>query len=115
MPNAGFLVSSVLLHRHRRQNCNNRERTKQKLHLKIEIQRKPYAEGKKTNNRALTEMIRTDLKRLGLPHEKPNLAGNLMLQELHGAGASLLPLVPILVKPVQFRFAVNKPRRSVDQ
>jgi len=51
-------------------------------------------------------MIGTDLESLGLPHEKPNLAGNLMLQELHGACASLLPLVPIFVKTVQFRFAV---------
>ena len=57
-------------------------------------------------------MIGADLERLGLPHEKPNLARSLMLQELHGARASLLPLVPILVEPVKLRFAAIREEQA---
>lgn len=53
-------------------------------------------------------MIGADLESLGLPHEKPDLAGNLMLQKLDGAGASLLPLVTILVEPVKLRFPTKQ-------
>ena len=57
-------------------------------------------------------MISADLERLGLPHEKPNLAGSLMLQELHSAGATLLPLVPVLVEPVKLRFAAIREEQA---
>ena len=40
MPNTRFLVPGVLLHRHRRQNCNNREQRKPKLSLKKEIRKR---------------------------------------------------------------------------
>lgn len=54
-------------------------------------------------------MIGTDLECLGLPHEKPNLASDLVLQELHSTSASLLPLVSILIEPVELRFtAINE-------
>ena len=48
-----------------------------------------------------TKLIGIDLEHLGLSHEKPNLAGSLMLQELHGVGTSLLPLVLVLVESVK--------------
>ena len=60
-------------------------------------------------------MISADLERLGLPHEKPNLAGSLMLQELHSAGATLLPLVPVLVEPVKLRFAAISEKTSINR
>lgn len=59
-------------------------------------------------------MISADLERFGLPHHKPNLASSLMLQELHRTGASLLPLVPVLVEPVQLRLtAINEKTQPI--
>jgi len=56
----------------------------------------------------LTEMIGADLKSLRLSHNKPNFSGNLMLQKLHSSCPSFLPLIPFLVKSVQFCFSTHK-------
>ena len=60
-------------------------------------------------------MISADLEHLGLPHEMANIARSLMLQELHGAGALLLPLVLILVKPVKLQFVVINEKTSINR
>jgi len=56
----------------------------------------------------LTEMVSTDLKSLRLSHNKPNFSSNLMLQKLHSSCPSFLPLIPCLVKSVQFCFSTHK-------
>jgi hypothetical protein len=47
-------------------------------------------------------MVGADLERLGLAHDEADLAVLLVLEQLDGARSSLLPLVPLLVEPVQF-------------
>jgi hypothetical protein len=45
-------------------------------------------------------VVGADLERLGLAHDKADLAVLLVLEQLDGARAPLLPLVPVLVEPV---------------
>lgn len=45
-------------------------------------------------------MVGADLEGLGLSHNKANLGGLLVPEELHRTGASLLPLVPIFIESV---------------
>lgn len=52
-------------------------------------------------------MVRADLERLGLAHDEADLAVLLVLEELDGARPPLLPLVPLLVKPVKLRLPAN--------
>nr|GMD25291.1 hypothetical protein Iba_chr08cCG8730 [Ipomoea batatas]GMD28148.1 hypothetical protein Iba_chr08eCG4590 [Ipomoea batatas] len=52
-------------------------------------------------------MISANLKCLRLAHNKPDFSGLLMLQELDCAGASLFPLIPILIIPIKLRLAVE--------
>jgi hypothetical protein len=47
-------------------------------------------------------MVGADLERLSLAHDEADLAVFLVLEQLDGARAPLLPLVPLLVEPVQF-------------
>lgn len=46
-------------------------------------------------------MIGADLESLRLPHNEANFAGHFMFQQLNGTGASLFPLIPVLIKTVQ--------------
>lgn len=54
-----------------------------------------------------TEMICADLERLGLAHHQSHLPGDLMFQQLNVPAATLLPLVPLLVKPIQLRLPIT--------
>ncbi len=47
-------------------------------------------------------MISADLESLRLAHYESDLSGFLVLKKLHGACASLFPLVPIFIETVQF-------------
>lgn len=53
-------------------------------------------------------MVSADLERLRLPHNQPNLPRLLVLQKLHRPNASLLPLIPFLIKSIEFRFPLIK-------
>ena len=53
-----------------------------------------------------TKMISADLERLRLPHNQPDLPCLLVLEKLHCPGASLLPLIPFLIKTIQLRFPI---------
>ena len=48
-------------------------------------------------------MVCTYFQCLGLPHDQPNLCSILVLKKLYCSYTTLLPLIPILVKPVQLR------------
>lgn len=53
-------------------------------------------------------MIRANLESLGLPHHQSNFPSLLVLQQPHVAGSPLLPLVPVLIEPIQLRLPNNK-------
>jgi hypothetical protein len=55
-------------------------------------------------------VVGADLQRLGLAHDEADLAVLLVLEELDGAGAPLLPLVPVLVESVQLGLPATPPR-----
>lgn len=57
----------------------------------------------------ITEMISADLERLRLTHDEADLGGLLVLEQLHSACAALLPLVPLLVEPVELRLPAQPP------
>ena len=52
-------------------------------------------------------MIGADLEGLGLSHDESDLGGLLVLEQLDGARAPLLPLAAVLVKSVQLRFPAD--------
>lgn len=60
-----------------------------------------------------TEVIGTDLEGLGLSHDEADLGSLLMLEQLNGTRAALLPLAPVLVKSVQLRLPTDT-RRSTE-
>lgn len=60
-------------------------------------------------------MVGADLKSLRLAHDKAHLACFLVLQELDGASAPLLPLVAVLVEPVEFRLPAKPNPHKSDQ
>ena len=49
-------------------------------------------------------MVSADLEGIRLPHNKPNFSSFLMLQKLHRTGASLLPLIAILIESIKLGF-----------
>lgn len=59
-------------------------------------------------------MIGADLECLGLPHHQPNLSGFFMLQELHVPTAPLLPLIPLLVEPIQLRLPATAAEEPIE-
>jgi hypothetical protein len=105
VPHTRLLVPGVFLHRHRRNNCKNTQ-----AHPLHQIQENPNPNhnqkkkkkknSNKQNIKQLTEMIGADLEGLGLPHNKANLFGLLVLEELHRTSAPLFPLVPIFIESV---------------
>jgi hypothetical protein len=57
-------------------------------------------------------MVGADLEGLSLAHDEADLGGLIVLQQLHGAHATLLPLVPVLVEAVQLRLPAATPTVS---
>lgn len=58
-------------------------------------------------------MVGTDLEGLGLSHNQADLAGLLVLKELHSPGTSLLPLVPIFIEPIELRFPAGENQNKI--
>lgn len=71
---------------------------------KIQIYTMKRNKNSEKGKRKPTQMISADLESLRLPHNKTNFSSVFMFQQLHTPGASLLPLISILIEPIKLSF-----------
>jgi len=112
MPYAGLIISSMLLNRHASNYCHKtpkEERYSKFKFIRIETMKRKQRRKKKIR----TQMISADLQCLRLPHDKANLASDLVLQELDASRTPLLPLIPLFVKSVKLRFSTKLKQNQI--